>query len=46
MAAVRSTGILPGFNPLIMPGIDPPGKRFYITLNQKDRALTSPHCRN
>src|ERR1700722_1414238 len=31
-------------NLLIMPGIDPAGKRFSITVTGKDRALTSP-CR-
>jgi hypothetical protein len=30
---LRPVGILPAFNLLIMPGIDAPGKRFYVAAN-------------
>jgi hypothetical protein len=33
-------------NLLIMPGIDPPGKRFYVAVTGKDMALTSHRRRN
>jgi hypothetical protein len=29
-----------------MPGIDPPGKQFYIAVNPRGRALTPASCRN
>src|ERR1700681_2357764 len=46
MTGSRTAGFLPVPNQLIMPGIDPPGKRFYIAANPKDRALTRQSCRN
>src|ERR1700681_3002805 len=36
----RTAGFLPVPDHLIMPGIDAPGKRFYISVNLKGRALT------
>jgi hypothetical protein len=37
---------LPFSNPLIMPGIHLPGKRFYTAVNQKDRAVDPAMLRN
>ncbi len=42
----RSHVLSPVPNRLIMPGIDLPGKRFYISVSLKDRTLTSSRCRN
>src|SRR5580693_1443921 len=46
MTGLRPPAITLVPNPLIMPGIDPPGKRFYIAVNPNERTLTSPCVRN
>src|SRR5512135_2142691 len=46
ITGVRSPGPSPVPNRLIMPGIDPPDKRFCIAVNPRGRTLTSPCARN